>query len=224
MLFRSEEFSSTIPYDNGYSSGRTVEIQQIFGNGLATNIFTLVNARIDAMDFDELSMELTAGSMMTCTVSYDAISCKTTGSNKINSWGNTDLYEGGGTSGAANGGSSATEVGTPSSGTGGGIGGQNSFLISKGQSTFDAAIKGLSTLNLPASLSDLVTPNVISALNTFNQPGIVSSYGDTVSSNIQNTLNSITSGRNLSFGGSDSSWNIGSLFSGSQDTYIPPDP
>ena len=195
------EFSSTVPYDNGYSAGQTVEIQQIFGNGVATNIFKLINARIDSFDFDELNMEQTAGSMMTCTVSYDAISCKTTGPNKINSWGNTDLYAGGGTSGSSNAGSSSTSVGSSSSGTGGGIGGGSSFITPQSQNSFNLAIQGIASLNVPASLSDLVTPSAIMALGNFNQPGVVGSNGDTVSSNIQGTINSISSGENLRFGG-----------------------
>ena len=193
------EYSSTIPYDNGYSSGATVEIQQIFGNGLATNIFTLINARIDA--FDELNMELSAGSMMSCTVSYDAISCKTTGPNKINSWGQTDLYAGGGTSGQMNAGSSSTDVGTPASGTGGGIGGQKSFLTTQTDSAFKVAIGALTT-QVPPALADLVTPQSIVALTKFNQPGVISSSGNILSQNIQNTIKSITSGDNLKFGGS----------------------
>ena len=193
-----EKYSSTIPYENGYSAGKTVEIQQIFGNGLATNIFTLINARIDSMDFDELNMELTAGSMMSCTVSYDAISCKTTGHNKINSWGDTDLYAGGGTSGPTNAGDSSTEISYPSSGIGGGIGGQKSFLDSQDQ--FSSALKGLSSLKVPASLSGIVS-------SVFNQPDVIGSSGDVLSRDIQGSVKSLMSGMNLRFGGTEIDYN-----------------
>ena len=193
-----EKYSSTIPYENGYSAGKTVEIQQIFGNGLATNIFTLINARIDSMDFDELNMELTAGSMMSCTVSYDAISCKTTGHNKINSWGDTDLYAGGGTSGPTNAGYSSTEISYPSSGIGGGIGGQKSFLDSQDQ--FSSALKGLSSLKVPASLSGIVS-------SVFNQPDVIGSSGDVLSRDIQGSVKSLMSGMNLRFGGTEIDYN-----------------
>lgn len=199
------EYSSTIPYYNGFSDGSTVEIQQIFGNGLATNIFTLINARIDALEFDDLSMELSAGSMMNCTVSYDAITCRTTGPSKLNSWGNTDLYAGGGTSGQANAGSNSVTLPQASSGTGGGIAGEKSFLTTQTASIFDSALKTLSS-KLPDSLADLVVPTDIAALAKFNQPGIISSIGDTLSRNIQTTLGSIVSGTNLKFGGTDVSY------------------
>lgn len=190
-----EEYSSTIPYKNGFSAGRTVEIQQIFGNGAATNIFTLINARIDSMDFDELNMELTAGSMMTCTVSYDAISCRTTGPTRINAWGNTDVYAGGGKD-ATNAGSSSTEVGRQTSANGGGIGGQSNFLDSQSQSLYSSAINGLSSLKVPDSLSR-------AASSVFNQPDIVKSTGDFLSRNLQGTIGFMMSGDNLKFGGSD---------------------
>ena len=201
------EYSSTIPYDNGYSAGKTVKIQQIFGNGLATNIFTLVNARIDSLDFDELSMELSAGSMMTCTVSYDAITCETTGPNKVNSWGQTDLYSGGGSSGAENAGSSSTTIPAAASGTGGGIGGQSSFLTPQLQSAFGTALTGLASIaKIPAALADLVKPLAITALGKFNQSGIVGSIGDVLSSNIQGTIAAVSSGANLRFGSNDGAY------------------
>lgn len=187
------EYSSTIPYDNGYSAGSTVEIQQIFGNGVATNIFTLINARIDALEFDELSMELSAGSMMTCTVSYDAISCKTTGHNKINSWGQTDLY--GALPDNQNAGSHDTEMGPPTSAMGGGIGGGTSF-INTPQEDFN---KYEHSQALPPSIEDL-GPDRFS-LSTSNMTSAVSSNNDVLSSNIQNTITAISSGTNLKFGG-----------------------
>lgn len=209
-----EYFSSSVPYENGFSAGRKIEIQQIFANGVATNIFTLINPRIDAFEFDDLNMEMTAGSMMTCTVSYDAISCETTGSETINSWGNTDLLRGGGTSGAANAG--ATSIGEagavePSSASGGGIGGDTSFLSPQAQNAFAVAAGAFAAANnVPPALADLIIPTSISALNSsFNQPGVVGSSGDIISQGIQDTLSSIASGANLKFGGNPNYSNEG---------------
>lgn len=199
------EFSSTVPYDNGYSAGKTVEIQQIFANGLATNIFTLINARIDSLEFDELNMEQTAGSLMNCSVSYDAITCRTTGSNTLYTWGQTDLLMGGGTSGQENAGQTSTGILTQSSATGGGIGGLGKFVKDGFATAASFATAAYNSANkVVDSLKDLVTPNDLSNLTNAFQKNVVSSSSDTVSSNIQNTLSSITSGANLQFGGASS--------------------
>lgn len=207
-IIGGDQYSSTVPYDNGYSAGKTVKIQQIFANGLATNIFTLVNARIDSMEFDELSMEQTAGSMFTCTVSYDAITCETTGSNKINSWGNTDIYAAGGTSGSANAGSSSTSLPPSSSGIGGGIGGDTPFISGISQQSPGDALKnvsdGLSSLKLPAALQG-IADTASSLLPVASMKPMVGSNGDVLSSAVQGTLNAITNGTNLQFGGTDGS-------------------
>lgn len=191
------EYSSTIPYDNGYSDGATVEIQQIFGNGVATNIFTLINARIDAMEFDELSMELTAGSMLTCTVSYDAISCKTTGHNKINSWGQTDLY--GALPENQNAGSNNTEIAAPASATGGGIGGDTPFVTNTAQEDFNKFEHAQAAQDLPPALADLgpihyeIMPRITIPPESSNE--------DVVSNNISSTITAINTGENLCSGG-----------------------
>ena len=194
-IIGGKEYSSSIPYDNGYSSGRSVEIQQIFANGVATNIFTLVNARIDSLEFDELNMEQTLGSLMACTVSYDAITCITTGPYTINSWGQTDLYRGGGTSGPENAGQTSTGPLTPTSAIGGGIGGNSNFITAFANDVSNLVGKILppSLQNLPGSMSTATPP--------FNQPTVVQSNGSILSSSIQSTLDSITSGSNLRSGG-----------------------
>lgn len=206
-IIGGKEYSSTIPYDNGYSAGRSVEIQQIFANGVATNIFTLVNARIDSMEFDELNMEQTLGSLMACTVSYDAITCRTTGPYTVNSWGQTDLYKGGGTSGAENAGQTSTGPLIPSSAIGGGIGGNSNFI-----SAFAKDVSNLVGKVLPPSLQNL--PGTVNPeIPVFNQSTVVQSNSSILSSSIESTLASITSGSNLKFGGTTgNSWDIGKLF------------
>jgi hypothetical protein len=47
-------------------------------------------------------------------------------------------------------------------------------------------------------------PSSILSLGKFNQLGVVGSSGDILSSNIQGTIRSISSGANLKFGGSNS--------------------
>lgn len=207
-IIGGDQYSSTVPYDNGYSAGKTVKIQQIFANGLATNIFTLVNARIDSMEFDDLSMEQTAGSMFTCTVSYDAITCETTGPSKINSWGNTDIYAAGGTSGRANAGSSSTSLPPSSSAIGGGIGGDTPFISGISQQSPGDALKqvndGLNSLKLPAALRGLAD-TASSLFPIASTKPLVGSNGDVLSSAVQGTLTAITNGTNLRFGGTDGS-------------------
>ena len=189
------EYSSTVPYKNGYSgdqpNGTTVQIQQVFANGLASNIFTLVNARIDALEFDELSMEQTAGSMMTCTVSYDAITCTTIGGGAeapgqlVNHWGNNDLY------GASY--SIIPPDGPASSASGSTIGGASSFLTDQSQQSFDQVIDGVSNINtLPNSLADLAVPD---SLAPIDPTGIapISSSSDVLSNDINTSINSIYS-------------------------------
>lgn len=188
------DYSSTIPYDNGYSAGTSVQIQQIFGNGAATNIFTLVNARVDALEFDELNMEISAGSMMTCTISFDAITCTTTGHNKINSWGQTDLY--GALASNQNAGSHDTEIATPSSATGGGIGGGTSFISG---SQYDFTDEDFVTL--PPSIADLGPTKFELSASSNDSLTAITSSGNTISNNIQDTLADINSGSNLCSGG-----------------------
>lgn len=199
------EFSSSVPYENGYSSGKTVEIQQIFANGLATNIFTLINARIDSLEFDELNMEQTAGSMMNCTVSFDAITCRTTGSMTINSWGQTDILRGGGTSGLENAGQPSSNADgqlAQSSATGGGIGGLGKFVKDGFATAAGIATAAYNSANkVVDSLKDLVTPNDLSTLGQDFKRTAVGSMDGLVSSNIQSTLTAITSGSNLTSGG-----------------------
>jgi len=135
------EASSSKPYENAYSSGlrnsstgtvsgTEIVVEQIFANGLYANRFNFINPRIEAFDFDELSMEESAGSLLTCTFTYDALRCETVGGEKdkrvpIYTWGQTDLKKGGGTSGPENAGAtSATERGTDQATAGaGGMGG-----------------------------------------------------------------------------------------------------
>jgi hypothetical protein len=191
------EYSSTIPYANGYSAGAKVEIQQIFGNGVATNIFTLINARVDALEFDELSMELSAGSMMTCTVSYDAISCRTTSHNKVNSWGQTDLY--GALPTDQNAGSHDTEIAVPSSAVGGGIAGDTPFVTNTAQEDFNKFEHNQAAQDLPPSIVDL-GPVHYEIMSRITIPPETSNE-DVVSTNIQETITAINTGENLCSGG-----------------------
>jgi hypothetical protein len=160
------------------------------------------------MEFDDLSMEQTAGSMFTCTVSYDAITCETTGPSKINSWGNTDIYAAGGTSGRANAGSSSTSLPPSSSAIGGGIGGDTPFISGISQQSPGDALKqvndGLNSLKLPAALRGLAD-TASSLFPIASTKPLVGSNGDVLSSAVQGTLTAITNGTNLRFGGTDGS-------------------
>lgn len=201
-------YSSSLPYDNGFSKGQKVIIEQIFANGAQSNRFTLINPRVESFDFDELSMEQNAGNMLNVTISYDAITCQTVGYSTIHSWGQTDLLKGGGTSGGSNGGQSSIHEGGGvgvSSANGGGIGGARNTNASQTDLSYEDGQIGYNSLStLPGALADLVIPNLLSAgVGSFNQAGVVSSGGDVLSNAIQGTLTSITNGDNLRFGGGE---------------------
>lgn len=195
--------SSTIPYSKGYSdSGATITIEQIFANGLLTNRFVFVNARVESFDFDELSMEESAGSMMTMIFSYDALKTYTVNNNLMHTWGATDLLMGGGTSGKPNAHATSLERIEPQSATGKGMGSGLLNEIYQPDILKKGVEGGMAILNqVPAALS--------TAVKTALSP--VGSGQDVVSSDIQNTLASITSGDNLKFGGKSYPTSIDSI-------------
>jgi hypothetical protein len=194
--------TSSKPYtvNGGYGGGERITVEQIFANGTRTNQFHYINPRIESFDFNELTMEETAGSMMTIQFSYDALSCDTIGQYSNPTWGETDLLRAGGTSGPGNGGSSSlgeSGVFTPGSASGGGIGPGSSGTVYQG-----GLLPIATALNIPGSMSNLISQG-IQQISQSNIAGIIGSAGDTLSSNIQNTLQSITSGNNLQFNGAD---------------------
>jgi hypothetical protein len=190
--------SSTRPYEGnrGYSSGKKVLIEQIFANGIFSNVFELINPRIEAFDFDELNMEdSSSGSMLNITLSYDALSCKTIKFNDSTTWGNTDIRRGGGSSGLQNGGASSSyENGVPvqqsanGAGISGGVNpltGNNSFweeTVKQGGSILPPALQGLGggVQQIATGLKDRV-----------------SSAGDTISRNVSETLAAVQGGFNF---------------------------
>lgn len=197
--------TSLKPYtvNGGYGSGQKIILEQIFANGTKTNQFHFINPRIEAFDFNEVTMEESAGSMMTIQFSYDALLCETVGHYENPTWGNTDLLRGGGTSGPGNGGASSLgESGSysPQSASGLGIG-----SASSNNSVYQGEL--LSTAGtvsqIPATLANLASTGV-QAISAYNHKDVIGSSQNTLSSSIQNTLQSIVSGSNLQFGGTDS--------------------
>jgi hypothetical protein len=190
--------SSSKPYEQnkGYSSGKRIIIEQVFANGLYSNLFELINPRIESFDFDELNMEdSSSGSMLTLTVSYDALECKTVKRNDSYSWGNTDLGKAGGSSGLPNAGQpSRYDGGIPTiqSASGSAIGGAG-LSLSKGGALnpLEDVISRIS--GLPKTLGNIGA----NALNSAAK-GIISSAGNILSRNVSETLNAVKS---FSFGG-----------------------
>lgn len=192
--------SSSLPYKNGYSTGTAIIVEQVFANGENSNRFTFVNPRIETFDFDELAMDESAGSMCTLTFSYDALQMDTAYRSTIYSWGETDLLRGGGTSGEANAGNT--------SGVGDGDGGASvdngSPLGTLGRSigkqvdsAYGALQGGIRTISqVPGAIADMVTGGV-EKIKGYTKSSPVSSNTDVVSSNIQGTLNTISSGANM---------------------------
>lgn len=185
--------SSTKPYEGnrGYSSGKKVIIEQVFANGIYSNLFELINPRIEAFDFDELNMEdSSTGSMLNLTLSYDALSCKTVKFNDSNTWGNTDLRKGGGSSGVPNaGGTSTFDGGVPNVRSAGGSGINGVSPLTGNNSFAEALIKQVTGV-LPASLQGL---GGVQQLSTGLKDS-VSSAGDTLSRSISDTLAAVKGG------------------------------
>lgn len=193
--------SSSKPYEQnrGYSVGKRVIIEQVFANGLYSNLFELVNPRIESFDFDELNMEdSTSGSMLNITLSYDALRCKTVQLNDMNTWGNTDLRKGGGSSGFPNAGATSSyEGGVPPTQAAGGAGIQGVTPISRGTSFLDDAANAVTT-QLPAALRGLGNGAAELASGLKDR---VSSAGDTLSRNVAETVAAVKN--NFSFSRQD---------------------
>jgi hypothetical protein len=191
----SSSSSSTIPYANGYSmsAGQKIIIEQIFvdlkqGGGPMSNRFTFLNPRIETFDFDELSHEdSSAGSMANITFSYDAIDISTQRDSTLYSWGLTDLFAAGGTSGKSNAGHRDPNP----------MYNGNPGPVKKPQaSVYDALRKGSDLLsNIPKALSTVLSPIVAPLAATLGQAS--SSAGDVLSSAMSTTLTAIENGTNL---------------------------
>ena len=192
--------SSSKPYKNGYSSGKKIIIEQIFGHGTSSNRFIFHNPRIEQFDFDDLDMSDNGISLMTVNFSYDAISCETVSHSTIHSWGQSDLLKGGGSSGKVNGGSiDPINNASPLSANGGGLNGGNPLAIQPnlGKDLLKVGLTGLtSPEKIPEAIKDL-------ALNSGKEllassKGYISSSIDTLSQNVADTYKNIFSGSNIS--------------------------
>ncbi len=205
--------SSSRPYENGYSSGlknlstgttspTEITVEQIFANGLYANRFIFSNPRIEAFDFDELAMEESAGSLLTCTFTYDAIRLESVGGENsrevpLYTWGQTDLKRGGGTSGPENAGAtSATEAGIfPATAAAGGMPG-GSELTDHTEDSYDAATHGYQAENEINS----------SSLSSAGEHGTDPSTWGTqtpMEQKIEGSAGDIAAGRNQAWEGSD---------------------
>jgi hypothetical protein len=194
--------SSSVPYANGYAytNGQKIILEQIFvnpvSNGPQSNRFTFINPRIEMFDYDELSHEDSAsGSNATITFSYDAIDAETQQDDTLYSWGITDLFRAGGTSGVPN--ASAVDGASMYSN------GSGPPLKKPTLGIYDALRKGSDILaHIPNALNNLISPilagpaSAIGKLNSTIGSGLNSGI-DVLSSNISGTLGSITSGSNL---------------------------
>lgn len=188
--------SSTIPYANGYSmkNHQRIIIEQIFidlkkGYGPRSNRFTFINPRIETFDFDELSHEdSTGGSMANMTFTYDAIHSETQSKETLYSWGYTDLFHGGGTSGPANAG--ATDSADM-------FNGGEPAIKQPSESIYSMLQKGSDILgNIPNALGGLMGGGA-SSRGIAASPLAPSSTGDILSQQTQGTLSTISSGQNM---------------------------
>ena len=81
----------------------TVIIEQIFANGTKSNRFIFKNARIEAMDLDDLTMDATEMNTLSITFNYESLECKTVERSVIHTdpGASMDLLRGGGSAGSA---------------------------------------------------------------------------------------------------------------------------
>jgi hypothetical protein len=197
--------SSTIPYKDAYShfKGQKIILEQIFvdptkGQGPESNRFVFMNPRIESFEFDDLTHEETAGSMANITFSYDAIHVETQNKTTIHSWGQTDLFKAGGTSGLTNGGDNSGASMYSD---------KNPAVKQPAPSIYDSLRKGSDLIqNIPTALGGLVS-QAGTAISGSSLGQAVSSAGDTVSKNISETLDSISTGMNLTNAGGTATTN-----------------
>lgn len=189
--------SSTKAYEAnfGYSHGQKVIIEQVFANGLYSNLFELINPRFESFDFDELNMEdSSSGSMLNVTLSFDSLRSTTVKLNDFGTWGNADLRSGGGSSGIQNAGaSSAYEAGyqPQRSANGSGINGPDP-IARNAQAVLDAALSYYNSEGtLPAALRGL-GGGAQQIIASVKEP--ISSAGDVLSRNVQDTIAAVKNG------------------------------
>jgi len=212
--------SSSKEYANGYSysPGQKIVLEQVFidpsnNGGPRSNRFTFLNPRLETFDFDELSHEdSSTGSMANISFSYDAISVETVNKTTIHSWGITDLFKGGGTSGVNNAGKTD---GNPM------YIGANPTIKKPQTSLYDELRKGSDKIsNIPNALAGLISSGVAPLVSGINN--ITSSATDLVSSGISSTLGSIKSGANMVFGGKTAAAGGGTAKNAAGATVTPP--
>lgn len=88
---------------NGDPVLATVIIEQVFANGTKSNRFIFKNARIEAMDLDDLTMDATEMNTLSITFNYDSLQCVTVDHSVIHTdpGASKDLLRGGGAGGPA---------------------------------------------------------------------------------------------------------------------------
>jgi hypothetical protein len=157
---------------------------------ISSNIFELINPRIESFDFDELSMEdSSSGSMLNLSLSYDALESKTVSRNDSYTWGKTDLRKGGGSSGLSNGGSSSLyDGGVPSIQAAGGSGIEGLSPITKPSAFFEETIGSALRKSLP-SLD--IFPDPVRLIASIKNR--VSSAADITSRNVAESFAAVTS-------------------------------
>jgi hypothetical protein len=202
--------SSSEPYQNGYSQGKKIIIEQVFGNGTRSNRYTFINPRIEAFDFDELNMEDSNGNMVTINFSYDAFTTETVSQQTLYSWGQTDLLMGGGSSGEANGGGlSGANPSTQISANGMTAGTSNLYEYNPAAVLAKQAA-GIDILNMNKNALGKTAMSLISRA-AFNQPNVVTSAATTLVSNVSNTLKNVFNGTNMRFGGGEPTYDKSQL-------------
>jgi hypothetical protein len=148
----------------------TVIIEQIFANGTKSNRFIFKNARIEAMDFDDMTMDTTDMNSLSIVFNYDSIECKTVERSVIHTdpSASKDLLRGGGAAGSAYGANDDGRQFNPIS-----IGGVTSpFFSGSSNNPFNVeSIFGNAVPNISTNFS--IGPNGLNANISGGFPGLV---------------------------------------------------
>lgn len=160
-----------------------IKLQQLYGNGTASNIYTFINPRIENFDFDGVDHEDSQFNSVTVQFNYDNLFLETVQLGTIYDWGMTDLLKGGGSGGV-------------SGGTSTGLGSQQQMSLfgSSGSQFGGSSMNGVKSFNCaggqgPFNIKKMIAGAVGGALSQ-----AASSVSYTINTQVNNTIRSMTSG------------------------------
>jgi len=160
-----------------------IKLQQLYGNGTSSNIYTFLNPRIENFDFDGVDHEDSQFNSVTVQFNYDNLFLETVQLGTIYDWGMTDMLKGGGSGGIAG-------------GTSTGLGNQQSMSLygSSGSQFSSNAMNGVKSFNCSGGQGPF---NIKSMIATAVGTGLTQAAGSaafSINTQVNNTIRSMTSG------------------------------